>query len=84
MPALADQPPVLRHGVYGALGLGVPGAGVGLVLGLTAHPATAWFAVLEVGVPAAHLGLVLGLVSGLLATAARRVRQRSRGDRFAS
>ena len=35
----------------GALAAGVIGGGVGLVVGLLANPATAWFAVFEIGVP---------------------------------
>jgi hypothetical protein len=35
----------------GAISAGIVGAVVGLVGGMVAHPATAWFAVLEVGVP---------------------------------
>ncbi len=74
---LGDLPRPLRWGVATGAVLGALGAVVGLVLGLLAHPATAWFAVLEVGVPAVALGGLLGLLAGSLAVALRRVRSAS-------
>ena len=62
--ALRGLPVPLRHAVIGAVALGLPGAVVGLVLGLRAYVPTAWAAALEVGVPAAVLGGVLGLGVG--------------------
>ena len=49
----------------GATAAGAVGAIAGLVLGLQAYPATAWFAVLEVAVPAAVAGAVVGFVAGI-------------------
>jgi hypothetical protein len=46
--------------------LGVPGALVGLAIGLWTYDPTAWAAIFEVGLPAAFLGAALGLVSGSL------------------
>ena len=59
---LRELPPVLAAVLIGAVLLGGIGGAVGLVLGLLAHPPTAWFAVLEVGVPAAALGSLFGLI----------------------
>ncbi len=64
--ALGELPIPLRHGVIGAIVLGVPGALVGLAIGLWTYVPTAWAAIFEVGLPAAFLGAVLGLVSGSL------------------
>ncbi|WP_019144903.1 hypothetical protein [Aeromicrobium massiliense] len=71
---LGDLPRPLRWGVIAGFVAGVLGAVAGLVLGLLAHPATAWFAVLEVGVPAAAVGGLLGLLAGSLVTATSRLR----------
>jgi hypothetical protein len=64
--ALGELPIPLRYAVIGALVLGVPGALVGLAIGLWTYVPTAWAAIFEVGVPAAFLGAVLGLVIGSL------------------
>ncbi len=64
---LAAMAVVPRFAVVGAVTAAVLGGLVGLVLGLRAHPPTAWFAVLEVGVPAGVAGAVLGAVVGALA-----------------
>lgn len=64
--ALRELPIPLRHAVIGAVVLGVPGAIVGLALGLRTYVPTAWAAILEVGLPATFLGTVLGLVVGSL------------------
>ncbi|GAA5143701.1 hypothetical protein GCM10023340_09710 [Nocardioides marinquilinus] len=45
------------------------GAVCGLVIGLRAHPATAWAAAIELGLPATALGALVGLVIGLIAGA---------------
>ena len=71
---LADLPLPLRASVAGALVLGALGGVCGLVLGLSAYPPTAWFAVFEVGVPAALAGGVGGLVAGGLLWLARGTR----------
>jgi hypothetical protein len=56
----------------GVIAFGLIGGVAGLVLGLAANPATAWFAVFELGIPSALLGGLLGLASGALASAVRR------------
>jgi ABC-type uncharacterized transport system permease subunit len=69
---LVAKPLVPRFAIVGLTVAGVLGGLVGLVLGLRAHPATAWFAVLEVGVPAAMAGAILGAVVGLLTVAVQK------------
>lgn len=66
---LVAKPVVPRFAIVGLAVAGIIGGVVGLVLGLRAHPATAWFAVLEVGVPAAIAGAVLGALAGLVTVA---------------
>jgi hypothetical protein len=73
---LSDFPILLRFVLVSAACAGVAGAIVGLILGLRANPATAWFAIFEVGIPALVAGAVLGLAIGLIALAARKVRPR--------
>jgi hypothetical protein len=63
-----------RFAVVGSTAALILGGFVGLVLGLHAYPATAWFAVLEVGVPAGIGGAVLaarGFRSGFASGSAR-------------
>ena len=69
---LVAKPLITRFTIVGLTVAGILGGLVGLVLGLRAHPATAWFAVLEVGVPAAIVGAVLGAFVGLLTVAAQK------------
>ncbi|MFC5175989.1 hypothetical protein [Nocardioides taihuensis] len=69
---LRDLPAPRRYALAGAVALGCLGGVVGLVLGLRAHPATAWAAVFEVGIPAAVLGAVVGLLVGIVAELRRR------------
>jgi hypothetical protein len=57
--------------VVGSATLGILGAVVGLVLGLSAYPPTAWAAVFEVGAPAALLGAVVGALVGVVSSALR-------------
>jgi hypothetical protein len=64
---------VLSWARNGAVSAGILGGVVGLVVGLHAYPATAWFAVMEVGLPASILGALLGLTAGAIALAARRL-----------
>ncbi|SHG97347.1 hypothetical protein SAMN05443575_2990 [Jatrophihabitans endophyticus] len=45
-------------------GFFVAGLVVGLVVGLTAYPPTAWFAAAEIGIPALIVGALIGLVVG--------------------
>jgi hypothetical protein len=47
------------------------GGVVGLVLGLSGNPATAWFAALGVGIPAAVLGGCVGLLTSALVSVGR-------------
>ncbi len=70
---LASAPLVPRFAALGLVAAGVLGGVVGLVLGLRAHPATAWFAVLEVAVPAAVAGAVLGAFAGVVAVVVQRL-----------
>lgn len=63
---LRELPVPLRHAVVGPVVLGVPGAIVGLVIGLRTYVPTARAAILEVGLPAAFLGALLGPVVGSL------------------
>jgi hypothetical protein len=65
--------------VIGALIAGCIGGAVGLGLGLSAHPPTAWFAILEVGIPSAVIGTWLGLAAGCMAIIVKRVRERPHG-----
>ena len=66
------MPVVRRFAVIGSIVVGFLGALVGLILGLRAYPATAWFAVFEVGVPAGIAGAVVGAFVGVLAMVVRR------------
>ena len=61
-----------KGALIGLVGLGVIGAIVGLIRGLTVYPPTAWFAVIEAGLPSALLGAIVGGVAGLVAQAAER------------
>lgn len=54
----------IRWAVIGAVGLGVLGGVLGLVIGLRAYVPTAWAATFEVGIPGAILGGLLGLILG--------------------
>jgi hypothetical protein len=60
-----------RWARFGVIAFGLIGAVAGLVLGLAANPATAWFAVFELGIPSALLGGLAGCASGALASAVR-------------
>lgn len=73
---LAAIPIVLRFAIIGSLAVGILGALVGLILGLRAYPATAWFAVFEVGVPAGVAGAVVGAVVGLVGVVIRKIIRR--------
>ena len=66
-------PFLARFTVVGAVGAFILGALVGLVVGLHAHAATAWFAVFELGIPAGVLGAILGAIAGVVAGAIRRL-----------
>ena len=72
---LATMPLVPRFAVVGSTAALILGGLVGLVLGLRAYPATAWFAVFEVGVPAGIGGAVLGAFVGLVAGIVQRINQ---------
>jgi hypothetical protein len=75
LSGLNDVAAPARWAVLGAVGLGVVGAVVGLVLGLFAYPATAWFAMFEVGVPSSFLGALIGFAAGSIAWCAGRSRR---------
>jgi hypothetical protein len=53
----------------------VIGAIVGLIIGLGARVATAWFAAFELGVPAAIGGGLVGCIAALIVMAGRRVKR---------
>lgn len=74
---LAAMPLIPRCAFVAATAALIVGGLVGLVLGLRAYPATAWFAVVEVGVgvPAAIGGAVLGALAGLVAGIVHRICQ---------
>ena len=69
---LQGLPLPLRGAVLGAAVAGVGGGVLGLMIGLSAYPPTAWFAVFELGVPAAVLGGLAGLAIGAIVLVARR------------
>jgi hypothetical protein len=70
---VAEMPIVARFAVVGSVTASLAGGVIGLVLGLLAHPPTAWFAILEVGVPAGGLGAAIGALVGVVAHVARRL-----------
>lgn len=45
----------------------------GLILGLAANPATAWFAVVEVGIPGGIAGALMGGLGAVIVTVTRRI-----------
>jgi hypothetical protein len=63
---LAALPTVTRFAVVASTACALVGGLVGLVLGLRANPATAWFAVFEGAVPAGVAGAAVGAFVGLL------------------
>lgn len=63
---------VRQWAATGAVAAGTVGAVVGLIVGLRAHPATAWFAVFELGIPAAVVGGIVGFAAGAIVSAFRR------------
>ena len=73
MSALRGLPTPARWAVIGAVGLGLIGGVVGLVVGLAVYPPTAWFAVFEVAIPAGILGGFLGLAGGSVAYCVHRL-----------
>jgi hypothetical protein len=72
---LAALPTVTRFAFVGATACAVVGGLVGLVLGLRAYPATAWFAVFEGAVPAGIAGALVGALVGLLAVGMHRIKR---------
>ncbi len=70
---LAAMPLVPRFTVVGSTTMGIVGGLVGLVLGLRAFPATAWFTVFEVGAPAGVAGAIGGAFIGLVAVTVRKI-----------
>ncbi|GCD92162.1 hypothetical protein [Nocardioides sp. LS1] len=65
--ALRQLPIPLAGTLVGGVVLGAVGGIIGFVLGLRAHPPTAWFAVLEIGIPVGLVGALLGFLFGLIA-----------------
>jgi len=64
-----------RWAVVGAASVGMIGAIVGLVRGLSVWAPTAPFAVVELGLPAAIAGGVVGLIAGVVVVAGRRIKR---------
>lgn len=75
--ASPNLPKPLAYALLAAMWCGLLGGVVGLLIGFSVYPPTAWFAVLEIGIPAA----LLGFVAGLLAGAARLFMDRERGTK---
>jgi hypothetical protein len=57
----------VRWAGIGAASAGMVGGVAGLVVGLKAHPPTAWFAIFELGIPGGAVGGLVGLVAGTIA-----------------
>jgi hypothetical protein len=72
---LRAQPLPGSCAVVGMILAGIPGALIGLGVGLHVHAATAWFAMFELGLPAAVAGGALGFLVGCLAALASRFRR---------
>jgi hypothetical protein len=72
---LRGLPQVARWGTVGAASAGVPGAIIGLIVGLHVYAPTAPFAAVELGLPATIVGGILGLVSGMFVAAGRKVQR---------
>lgn len=64
LKASPNLPKPLAYALLGAMWCGLLGGVVGLLVGLSVYPPTAWFAVLEIGIPAALLGFVAGMLVG--------------------
>jgi hypothetical protein len=73
---LAALPTVTRFAFVGSTACAIVGGPVGLVLGLRAYPATAWFALFEGAVPAGLVGAVVGAAVGLLAVSMHKINHR--------
>lgn len=73
--ASPNLPKPMAYALLAGMWCGLLGGVVGLLIGLSVYPPTAWAAVLEVGIPAA----LLGFVGGLLAGAARLFMDGGRG-----
>lgn len=66
----------VQWAVVGAFTFALVGGFVGLLVGLSVHPAAAWFAMFEMAVPASIIGFVAGLVCGLIVEGVRKRRRR--------
>ncbi len=69
---LRELPLPLRGAVLGAALAGLGGGVLGLIIGLSAYPPTAWFAIFELGAPAAALGGLAGLAAGAIVSLSKR------------
>jgi hypothetical protein len=68
--------------LVGAASAGAVGGLVGLIIGLHAYAATAWFAVFELGVPSAIAGGFVGCGAALIVIAAHHVKRTRRNGMF--
>jgi hypothetical protein len=71
-------PVVARCAVSGSLIGTVAGGLIGVVLGIRANPATAWFAVFEAGLPGGVVGGTVGSLIGLAVWVYRKALRSSR------
>jgi ABC-type uncharacterized transport system permease subunit len=69
----SQLPFLARCAIVGGGSAAVIGGIAGLIVGLSVHPATVWFAIPEAGVPSAIVGGVVGFAIGLLVEAVRRL-----------
>jgi membrane associated rhomboid family serine protease len=74
---LTAMPIIVRYGVAGAIGVGVIGCVVGLVIGLYVRARTPSIAMFEVGFPSAVGGFAVGSLVGGLTSVWTRQRQRT-------
>jgi hypothetical protein len=72
---LRSQPLLGRCALVGMIVAGVPGAIVGLVVGLNVYAKTAWAAMFELGIPATIAGGMVGLLVGCIIAMANRFRR---------
>lgn len=72
---LRCMPLLQRCATVGTVSGGLVGAIAGLIIGLSTHAATAWFALFELGIPAGVVGGLAGLIAALMVMGGRRIRR---------